>query len=89
MALQDEYIVVLREVLGEGFESAVWDALTKEYVLRSLKPQVLANRKAAVDDTVLVAARQAKEAALRSEESSRRDVEKALVTQLDVDAESF
>ena len=89
MAIRDEYIVVLRQELGVGFESAILATLMREYVARQLKPKVLAARRAALDTTALVAARVAKEQALRDEEAARKAAEAALVVQLEVDLGGF
>jgi hypothetical protein len=89
MAISDEYIAVLRNELGAGFESTTLADLMKAYVTVALKPKVLARRRALVDTTALVTARAAKEKALADEETSRKTADTALVAQLDTDIGSF
>lgn len=89
MSIRDEYVAVLREVLGEGYESATLSILLKDYAKVTLKPKVLAKRKAALDNSALQNARVALEEALRTEAESLKAAEAALVTQLDLDVETL
>ena len=89
MAIRDEYIAVLRQELGAGFESAILSTLMREYVARELKPKVLAARRAALDTTALIAARVAKEQALADEITARKAAEDALAAQLEIDLGGF
>jgi len=85
MALRDEVVTLLREELGEGYESATLGVLLKAYTLKAILPKLKARRVVALDLTALVAARKSAEDALRTEEATR----KAAVAQVeaDVDAE--
>ena len=85
MAIRDEYIAVLRDELGEGFEVATFATLTKEYARRGLQGKVLARRRALLDNTALITARQSAEQALRDEEAARKTAEGDLVTQFEAD----
>ena len=85
MALRDEVVTLLREELGEGYESATLGVLLKAYTMKAILPKLKARRGVALDLTALVAARKSAEDALRTEEATR----KAAVAQVeaDVDAE--
>lgn len=85
MAIRDDIMVLLRQELGEGFETATFAVMAREHVLRALRPKLLALYRSRLDETALIAARQAAEGALALEIEQRKLNEAGVAAQLDND----
>jgi len=89
MSVQDDYIAILRETLGEGYELATLPVLMKTFTARTLYNKVLTRRIKAIDNNSLVASREIKERALQVELEARAAAEAAVAAQLNTDLEGF
>ena len=75
MTLRDEYIAVLRDALGPGYESSTIAQMERAFARITLAPKLKARLKAALDGSALLATREAVETALASEEAARKQAE--------------
>lgn len=89
MAVREDVIALLRQELGPGFEASTFAQLERAYLKRVLKPKLRALYRSRKDDGALVAARQAKEQALRDEEALRQAALDAADAQLETDLGNF
>ncbi len=95
MALREDVISTLRSELGEGFKAAplgilpAKGSLLRAFLMRELTPKLKAVAVGRLDDTALVASRQAAEQALRDEEVLRKAEIEATLLQLEADIRGF
>ena len=89
MAVREDILALLRQELGKGFETAPFAVMAREYVLWALRPKLLALYRSRLDETALVDARKAAEAALAQEIEQRKLNDAGVMGQLDNDLQGF
>jgi len=89
MAIRDDVLMLLQQQLGEGFAAATLAACSKAYVMRGIRPHLIALYKSRIDTTLIVAARQAAEQAAKDETAQYKAIDDAVPGQVDADLGGF
>lgn len=89
MSIREDAVAIMRSEFGEGFELETFPQLSKEYAKRNLRKQLIAVYMSRIDNSGLLAAREALEAALASETEQFKANEEAVEAQVDNDLEGL
>ena len=89
MAIRDDVLMLLRQELGDGFETATLAICSKAYVAQQMRPKLIALYKSRIDKSFIVAARQAVEQAAKDEEAQYKAIDDAVPGQVEADLGGF
>ena len=85
MALRDDFVQMMRDDLGIGFETATFAALVKEVAKRHYAPKLRALYASRVNTSPLIATRQAAEQSARDAQAQLEAAKAAAQLQADTD----
>ena len=85
MALRDDFVQMMRDDLGRGFETALFPALVKEVAKRQYAPRLRALYASRVDTSTFITARQTAEQQARDAQTQLDAAKKAAQVQADAD----
>lgn len=89
MSIRDDILRILRAELGEGHEADTLATASKEFIVRTLRPKLIALYKRRIDKSSILAAREAMERRLADEEEQYKAIEDAVPPQVDKDLQGF